>query len=200
MGMGTGGARSPPLLPAPRSGRCSSTASRWRAGGRSWCPCAPSPTKAWPSAAATWSPPSPPVRLERSGGSRGGGWHRLTPPCPLSVPPPGPAFTHAWVPEARTIEVAVPEGPALMVRLCHQLALECEELPRPFHRQVLVPGGHRISLPYEFLVPCLCIEVCHCPVGSWGLSACPCSEGTRVAGTRHPLTALLPSPGLLPAA
>uniref|UniRef100_A0A8B9THZ9 Uncharacterized protein n=1 Tax=Anas platyrhynchos TaxID=8839 RepID=A0A8B9THZ9_ANAPL len=68
-----------------------------------------------------------------------------------------PAFTHAWVPEARTIEVAVPEGPALMVRLCHQLALECEELPRPFHRQVIaggLGGGH-----YEFLVPCLCIEV-----------------------------------------
>ncbi|NXK74382.1 I17RE protein, partial [Amazona guildingii] len=48
-----------------------------------------------------------------------------------------------------------------MVRLCHQLALECEELPRPFHQRVLVPGGHRVSLPYEFLVPCLCIEVCH---------------------------------------
>ncbi|NXT59238.1 I17RE protein, partial [Pluvianellus socialis] len=45
-----------------------------------------------------------------------------------------------------------------VVRLCHQLALECEELPRPFHRQVLVPGGHHVSLPYEFLVPCLCIE------------------------------------------
>lgn len=119
----------------------------------------------------------------------------------------------------------MPEGPALMVRLCHQLALECEELPRPFHQQVtagggtlpggprapgqlvplpypqvLVPGGHRVSLPYQFLVPCLCIEVCRCSMGSWGLSACPCGEGTRVAGTRHALTALLPSPGLLPAA
>lgn len=87
----------------------------------------------------------------------------------------------------------MPAGPALMVRLCHQLALECEELPRPFHQQVmalpsdtpipdgghnpcqlmdsadapsilqvLVPGGHHISLPYKFLVPCLCIEV-GCP-------------------------------------
>lgn len=28
--------------------------------------------------------------------------------------------------------------------------------------QVLVSGGHHISLPYEFLVPCLCIEV-GCP-------------------------------------
>ncbi|KAM6059301.1 interleukin-17 receptor E isoform 2-T2 [Theristicus caerulescens] len=71
---------------------------------------------------------------------------------------PGPVFTHAWVPEARAIEVRVPEGPALTVRLCHQLALACEELPRPFHQQVQVLGGRRASLPYEFLVPCLCIE------------------------------------------
>lgn len=83
----------------------------------------------------------------------------------------------------------MPAGRALMVRLCHQLALECEELPQPFHQQVtalppnipipdwrtqslpadapfmlqvLVPGGQHISLPYEFLVPCLCIEV-GCP-------------------------------------
>ncbi|XP_072732317.1 interleukin-17 receptor E isoform X1 [Ciconia boyciana] len=84
----------------------------------------------------------------------------------VAAEPPGPVFTHTWVPEARAIEVRVPEGPALMVRLCHQLALECEELPRPFHQQlalppcpqVLVPGGHRVSLLYEFLVPCLCIE------------------------------------------
>ncbi|XP_068010260.1 interleukin-17 receptor E [Melanerpes formicivorus] len=71
---------------------------------------------------------------------------------------PGPAFTHTWVPELHTIKVWVPEGPAVMVRLCHQLALECEELPQPFHQQVLVPGGHHVSLRYEFLVPCLCIE------------------------------------------
>ncbi|KAM6126471.1 interleukin-17 receptor E [Phoenicopterus ruber ruber] len=76
----------------------------------------------------------------------------------VTAEPPGPVFTHTWVPKARAIEVWVPEGPALMVRLCHQLALECEELPRPFHRQVLVPGGCHVSLPYEFLVPCLCIE------------------------------------------
>ncbi|XP_064930743.1 interleukin-17 receptor E isoform X5 [Columba livia] len=76
----------------------------------------------------------------------------------VAAEPPGPVFTHAWVPEARAIEVWVPEGPALMVRLCHQLALECEELSWPFHQQVLVPGGSHVSLPYEFLVPCLCIE------------------------------------------
>uniref|UniRef100_A0A8C5T8M3 Uncharacterized protein n=1 Tax=Malurus cyaneus samueli TaxID=2593467 RepID=A0A8C5T8M3_9PASS len=95
-----------------------------------------------------------PVAEPWPGGVLGGLRCQLT-PCLLL----GPVFTHAWVPEMRAIEVWVPEGPALMVRLCHQLALECEELPRPFHQQVLVEGGGHISLPYEFLVPCLCIEV-----------------------------------------
>uniref|UniRef100_A0A8B9EJ16 Interleukin 17 receptor E n=1 Tax=Anser cygnoides TaxID=8845 RepID=A0A8B9EJ16_ANSCY len=63
-----------------------------------------------------------------------------------------------------------------MVRLCHQLALECEELPRPFHRQVLVPGGHRISLPYEFLVPCLCIEASYPHRDSLRSKRCPFQE------------------------
>ncbi|KAM6121446.1 LOW QUALITY PROTEIN: interleukin-17 receptor E [Pterocles gutturalis] len=99
----------------------------------------------------TTEPPGEAGRDPR--GVPGGSPHLLTPTCSV-----GPVFTHAWVPEARAIEVWVPEGPAVSVRLCHQLALECEELPRPFHRQVPVPGGHRVSLPYEFLVPCLCIE------------------------------------------
>lgn len=108
------------------------------------------------------------------------------------------------MPEVRAIEVWVPAGPPLMVRLCHQLALECEELPRPFHQQVmalptdtpipdwgtqslpadapsilqvLVPGGHHISLPYEFLVPCLCIEVGCPPLQPPELLPLPSHEG-----------------------
>ncbi|XP_032927236.1 interleukin-17 receptor E [Catharus ustulatus] len=91
----------------------------------------------------------------------------------VTAEPPGPVFTHAWVPEMRAIEVWVPAGPALMVRLCHQLALECEELPWPFHQQVLVPGGHHISLPYEFLVPCLCIEASYSHHDSPRRKHCP---------------------------
>ncbi|XP_038004898.1 interleukin-17 receptor E isoform X2 [Motacilla alba alba] len=91
----------------------------------------------------------------------------------VTAEPPGPVFTHAWVPEVRAIEVWVPAGPALLVRLCHQLALECEELPRPFHQQVLVPGGHHISLPYEFLVPCLCIEASYSHHDSPRRKHCP---------------------------
>ncbi|XP_059571976.1 interleukin-17 receptor E [Alligator mississippiensis] len=76
----------------------------------------------------------------------------------VATEPAGPTFSYEWLPAARAIAVSVPEGPALMVRLCHQLTLECEELHRPFHQQVLVHGGHRAVLPYEFLLPCLCIE------------------------------------------
>ncbi|XP_051644490.1 interleukin-17 receptor E isoform X2 [Manacus candei] len=91
----------------------------------------------------------------------------------VTAEPREPVFTHAWVPEARAIEVWVPKGPALMVRLCHQLALECEELPQPFHQQVRVPGGHRVSLPYEFLVPCLCIEASYLHHDSLRSKRCP---------------------------
>lgn len=86
----------------------------------------------------------PPGEAGRDPGGRPEGRrHRLTlPTCST-----GPVFTHAWVPEARAIEVWVPEGPALMVRLCHQLALECEELPRPFHRQVMAPVVPSLGCP-----------------------------------------------------
>ncbi|NWU89129.1 I17RE protein, partial [Upupa epops] len=60
-----------------------------------------------------------------------------------------------------------------MVRLCHQLALECEELPQPFHQQVLVLGGHHVLLPYKFLVPCLCIEASYSYHDSLRSKHCP---------------------------
>ncbi|XP_068763551.1 interleukin-17 receptor E [Struthio camelus] len=102
--------------------------------------------------------------------------------CWVAAEPPGPTFTHSWVPEARAIAVSVPRGPALMVRLCHQLALECEELPRPFHQQVLVPGGRRVLLPYEFLVPCLCIEASYPHGDSLRSKRCPFVEQPAAYG------------------
>ncbi|XP_058534970.1 interleukin-17 receptor E isoform X1 [Ochotona princeps] len=89
----------------------------------------------------------------------------------------GPAFSFNWLPEARAIQVTVPPGPEVHVRLCHQWALECEELNSPFKAQKIVSGGHTAELPYEFLLPCLCIEASHlqedsvrrkkCPFQSW---------------------------------
>lgn len=75
------------------------------------------------------------------------------------------------------IRATVPPGPEVLLRLCHQWALECEEPSSPFDAQKIVSGGHTADLPYEFLLPCLCIEAFHlqedtvrrkkCPFQSW---------------------------------
>ncbi|XP_074169106.1 interleukin-17 receptor E isoform X5 [Rhinolophus sinicus] len=70
----------------------------------------------------------------------------------------GPEFSFDLLPEARAIRVSVPPGPEVSVRLCHQWALECEDLSSPFDVQKIVSWGHTADLPYEFLLPCLCIE------------------------------------------
>lgn len=49
---------------------------------------------------------------------------------------PGPEFSFDLLPEARAIRVSIPPGPEVSVRLCHQWALECEELSSPFDAQV----------------------------------------------------------------
>nr|KAF6420457.1 interleukin 17 receptor E [Molossus molossus] len=89
----------------------------------------------------------------------------------------GPEFSFDLLPEARAIRVSVPPGPEVNVRLCHQWALECEELSSSFDAQKTVSGGHTVDLPYEFLLPCLCIEASFlqedtvrrkkCPFQSW---------------------------------
>ncbi|KAF6099531.1 interleukin 17 receptor E [Phyllostomus discolor] len=89
----------------------------------------------------------------------------------------GPEFYFDLLPEARVIRVSIPPGPEVNVRLCHQWALECEELNSPFDAQETVSWGRTVDLPYEFLQPCLCIEASYlqedtvrrrkCPFQSW---------------------------------
>ncbi|XP_058420594.1 interleukin-17 receptor E isoform X4 [Diceros bicornis minor] len=98
-------------------------------------------------------------------------------PRPGSQRHGGPEFSFDLLPEARAIQVTIPPGPEVSVRLCHQWALECEELSSPFNAQKIVSGGHAVDLPYEFLLPCLCIEASYlqedtvrrkkCPFQSW---------------------------------
>lgn len=49
---------------------------------------------------------------------------------------PGPEFSFDLLPEARAIQVTIPPGPEVSVRLCHQWALECEDLGGPFDAKV----------------------------------------------------------------
>ncbi|XP_005413105.1 PREDICTED: interleukin-17 receptor E isoform X2 [Chinchilla lanigera] len=107
-------------------------------------------------------------------------YRRTQPSDPGAVGSPrrgGPEFTFELLPEARAIRVTIPPGPEVSVRLCHQWALECEELSSPFDAQKTVAGGCTSDLPYEFLLPCLCIEAAYlqedtvrhkkCPFQSW---------------------------------
>ncbi|XP_003927127.1 interleukin-17 receptor E isoform X1 [Saimiri boliviensis] len=89
----------------------------------------------------------------------------------------GPEFSFDLLHEARAIRVTIPSGPEVSVRLCHQWALQCEELSSPYDVQKIVSGGHTVELSYEFLLPCLCIEASYlqedtvrrkrCPFQSW---------------------------------
>nr|XP_042129768.1 interleukin-17 receptor E isoform X2 [Peromyscus maniculatus bairdii] len=89
----------------------------------------------------------------------------------------GPEFSFDLLPEAQAIRVTISPGPEASVRLCYQWALECEDMSSPFDIQKIVPGGHTADLPYEFLLPCMCIEASYlqedtvrrkkCPFQSW---------------------------------
>ncbi|XP_040594745.1 interleukin-17 receptor E isoform X2 [Mesocricetus auratus] len=89
----------------------------------------------------------------------------------------GPEFSFDLLLEAQAIRVTIPPGPEASVRLCYQWALECEDMSSPFDTQKIVSGGHTADLPYEFLLPCMCIEASYlqedtvrrkkCPFQSW---------------------------------
>ncbi|XP_073900493.1 interleukin-17 receptor E isoform X1 [Castor canadensis] len=85
----------------------------------------------------------------------------------------GPDFSFDLLPKARAIRVTIPPGPEASIRLCHQWALECEELSIPFAVQKIVSGGHTADLPYEFLLPCLCIEASYLQEDSVRRKKCP---------------------------
>ncbi|XP_028905788.1 interleukin-17 receptor E [Ornithorhynchus anatinus] len=95
----------------------------------------------------------------------------------------GPEFSFVLLPKERVVQVSIPPGPRVSVRLCHQLQLECEELSRPFHQQEIVPGGQTVKLPYEFLLPCLCIEAAYLQQDSVRRKECPFRNHPGVYGT-----------------
>ncbi|XP_043298765.1 interleukin-17 receptor E isoform X7 [Cervus canadensis] len=85
----------------------------------------------------------------------------------------GPEFSFDLLPETRAIQVTIPPGPEVSVRLCHQWALECEDLSHLFNAQKIVPGGRTVDLPYEFLLPCLCIEASYLQEDTVRRKKCP---------------------------
>ncbi|XP_029391184.1 interleukin-17 receptor E isoform X4 [Mus pahari] len=89
----------------------------------------------------------------------------------------GPEFSFDLLSEVQAMRVTISPGPEASVRLCYQWALECEDMSSPFDTQKIVSGGHTVDLPYEFLLPCMCIEASYlqedtvrrkkCPFQSW---------------------------------
>uniref|UniRef100_F7GGQ5 Interleukin-17 receptor E n=1 Tax=Monodelphis domestica TaxID=13616 RepID=F7GGQ5_MONDO len=102
------------------------------------------------------------------------------PPRPGSPGQRGPAFSFVLLPGERAVRVTAPPGPDIRVRLCHQWPLECKELSSPFHRQEIVSGGHTVQFPYEFLLPCLCIEAAYLHQDSVRRKQCPLKDQPEV--------------------
>ncbi|KAM8759045.1 interleukin-17 receptor E [Rhynchonycteris naso] len=95
----------------------------------------------------------------------------------------GPEFYFDLLPEARAIRVSIPLGPEVNVRLCHQWALECEELSSPFDAQKTVSWDHTVDLPYEFFLPCLCIEASYLQEDSMRRKKCPFESWPEAYGS-----------------
>nr|XP_021493319.1 interleukin-17 receptor E [Meriones unguiculatus] len=89
------------------------------------------------------------------------------------LPSAGPEFSFDLLPEAQAIRVTVSPGPEASVRLCYQWELECEDMNSPFDTQIIVSGGHAVDLPYEFLLPCMCIEASYLQEDTVRRKKCP---------------------------
>ncbi|XP_029457035.1 interleukin-17 receptor E isoform X2 [Rhinatrema bivittatum] len=95
----------------------------------------------------------------------------------------GPEFTYLLFPEERTIQVSVPVGPDVKARLCYQQALVCEELRDHTYQLIHASQSQNATLHYEFLVPCLCIEVYYLQPDSRRRRLCPFQELPEAYGS-----------------
>ncbi|XP_030063938.1 interleukin-17 receptor E isoform X2 [Microcaecilia unicolor] len=93
-----------------------------------------------------------------------------------------PAFTYVLVPEERAIHISVPVGPDVKARLCYQQALVCEEPEGHTFQLIHASQSQNTTLHYEYLVPCLCIEVYYLHHDSRRRKICPFQEYPEAYG------------------
>ncbi|XP_063797620.1 interleukin-17 receptor E [Pseudophryne corroboree] len=67
-----------------------------------------------------------------------------------------PRFQFQHLAEEKRFEVSIPQGPDVYTRLCYQYNI-CDDLPDSPKK--LLNASMNASLPYQHLLPCLCIEV-----------------------------------------
>ncbi|XP_066452849.1 interleukin-17 receptor E [Eleutherodactylus coqui] len=81
-----------------------------------------------------------------------------------------PDFQYDHIAEEKKIEISVPKGPDVYVRLCYQANI-CEDLETSGKK--LITSSQNASLSYENLLPCLCIEAFYTYPDSKRKKECP---------------------------
>uniref|UniRef100_H3A1T7 Interleukin 17 receptor E n=1 Tax=Latimeria chalumnae TaxID=7897 RepID=H3A1T7_LATCH len=95
----------------------------------------------------------------------------------------GPVFNYTLIPEEKAIQVSVLPGPEVRTRLCYQQALVCEQLTNQSYHLINTSFSLKAHLPYEYLVPCLCVEVYYLHHDSTRRRICPFREALDAYGS-----------------
>ncbi|XP_067908059.1 interleukin-17 receptor E-like isoform X2 [Heterodontus francisci] len=90
----------------------------------------------------------------------------------------GPEMNYSVIPEKKQILVTVPPGHVVKAMLCYKRGLVCRELK---NRSVQLINTTS-SLSYEYLLPCLCIQVFYPGLDSHRTKVCPFSDTPEAFG------------------
>ncbi|XP_069062257.1 interleukin-17 receptor E [Pleurodeles waltl] len=94
----------------------------------------------------------------------------------------GPPFSYELDETQRQITIAVPPGPSLKARLCHQELFVCEELRNNSLQEIRPSSSLTAVLHYEFMLPCLCIEVYYLNPNIRRTKKCPFTHNPKAYG------------------
>ncbi|XP_078517968.1 interleukin-17 receptor E isoform X2 [Lissotriton helveticus] len=94
----------------------------------------------------------------------------------------GPPFSYEFDETKRQITVSVPPGPRLKARLCHQELVVCEELRNRSLQEIKPSSSLTAVLQYEYLLPCLCIEVYYLKPNIRRAKKCPFAHNPKAYG------------------
>ncbi|XP_043933322.1 interleukin-17 receptor E [Protopterus annectens] len=87
-----------------------------------------------------------------------------------------PVFNYSFSLMKKTVSVSVLPGPSVTARLCYQQAFTCEQLGNQSYQQIDTSHSLSAVLSYEFLLPCLCLEVYYSKQDSSRKQVFPFSE------------------------
>lgn len=94
-----------------------------------------------------------------------------------------PVFNYSFSLMTKTVSVSVLPGPPITVRLCYQQAFTCEQMGNQSYQQIDTSEYLSAVLSYEFLLPCLCLEVYYSKQDSSRRQVFPFSEDEEAYST-----------------